>query len=383
GFAPLASSVLLWMLYLSLVSVGGVFMGYQWDNLLLETGLLAVFIAPWGLRPRGVFVAWLPRLALRFLLFRLMLASGLVKLLSGDPAWRSLTALTFHYETQPLPTWIGWYFEASPLFFHKLSAIVMFVVEILCPFFIFGPRKARLLAFSAFLFLQALIALTGNYGFFNLLAIVLCLVLLDDTLLPRWLRGEAAPPRGPWPQRLRSAAAGVTMLVSLVPFLSGLRVPLPSALFALYAPFEPFRSTNAYGLFAVMTRDRPEIVVEGSLDGTTWVPYAFRYKPGDLHRPPPFVAPHQPRLDWQMWFAALGNPEDSPWFSRFLLRLLEASPPVLGLLERDPFDGRPPRYIRAQVYRYHFARMEIRGREGVWWTREFVGQFTPVFEQEP
>jgi hypothetical protein len=386
GWAPRCTSGLLWVLYLSLVSVGGVFLGYQWDNLLLETGLLAVLVAPWGLKPRAPFhVGFFPVLALRFLLFRLMLASGLVKLLSGDPSWRTLTALTFHYETQPLPTWVGVYAAALPLWFHKASCFLLFVVEIGFPCLIFGGTRLRFAAFLAFLFLQSLIALTGNYAFFNLLTVTLCLLLLDDARLPRRLRGNAGTerPEGRGSLWVRSGGAVLLMVLSLVPFLGGLGQGVPSPLASVYALLEPLRSVNAYGLFAVMTKERPEIVVEGSLDGITWVPYVFRFKPGDVSRPPAFVAPHQPRLDWQMWFAALGTFDESPWFSRFLARLLEGSPSVLSLLARDPFGGTPPRYIQAQLYRYHFADQASRARDGVWWTREFVGPYSDVFEKEP
>lgn len=370
GLAPFLLSALLWLLYLSIVSVGGVFMGYQWDNLLLETGLLSLLAAPFGMRPPRTFVVgWLPLFALRFLLFRLVLGSGLVKLLTHDVTWRSLTALTYHYETQPLPTWLGFYAWKLPLFFQKVSCFLMFVVELLCPLLVFGPRHARLVAFSGMVLLQVLIALTGNYGFFNILTVVLCLLLLDDSVLPRGLRGEKVNQA---PSRARTFFASAAIALAFFPFLAGLGIVLPEPLPTLHGLVEPFRSMNAYGLFAVMTTERPEIQVEGSDDGVQWRPYPFRFKPGDLERAPAFVAPHQPRLDWQMWFAALGGFEDSRWFSRFLEKLLAGSPPVLQLLERDPFDGHPPRFIRAQLYRYHFSR----GKG--YWEREFVSPFGPV-----
>jgi hypothetical protein len=383
GVAPLVTAPILWGLYLSLVSVGGVFLGYQWDNLLLETGLLAFVIAPPGLRPHPPFrVDFLPLLALRFLLFRLMFSSGIVKLLSGDPAWRSLSALGFHYETQPLPTWVGWYFWALPRAFHVVSAALMFVIEIGTPFFIFGGRRLRLLALLPILFLQILIALTGNYGFFNWLTIALLVLLLDDGFLPERLRGKGeAPSEGRTVRFLRKGGALFLMVVSLVPFLEGFGVRVPFE--GLYTPLEPLRSVNAYGLFAVMTKERPEIVVEGSEDGLAWKPYVFPFKPGDLKTPSSFVAPHQPRLDWQMWFAALGTFEDNPWFARFLERLLDGSPPVLALLAQNPFPSHPPRYIRAELYRYHFASRERRAREATFWTREYVGPYSPVFRKEP
>ncbi|HET7293459.1 MAG TPA: lipase maturation factor family protein [Vicinamibacteria bacterium] len=380
GIAPGPLLVALWALYLSLSSVGQAFLGYQWDGLLLETTLLAVLLAPWGLRPRprepNAPALWL----LRFLLFRLMLASGVAKLASGDPTWRSLTALTFHYETQPLPTWVGWYAHQLPPWVQKLSCASMFAVELLVPFLALGPRRARLLGFAPLVGLQLLIAATGNYTFFNLLSIALCLLLLDDAV--PW-RGSSAPERSPVPRPAAAwawrAGALVLCLLALVPFVGSFaRVPWPGPLVNLYRLVAPFRSFNPYGLFAVMTTERPEILVEGSRDGVEWRPYAFRYKPGDPRRAPAFVAPHQPRLDWQMWFAALrGSCEGAPWFHRFAERLEEGSPPVLALLDGNPFPEGPPARIRARLQDYRFTRWEERERTGAYWRVTDKGLFCP------
>jgi hypothetical protein len=377
GILPLPLTVVLWALYLSIVSVGQVFLGYQWDALLLEAGLLAFFCAPWGLAPRPPRTFGpLPLLALRFLLFRLMFASGLVKLLAGDPTWRSLTALRYHYETQPLPTFVGYYASRLPDAFATLSTALMFGIELLVPFLILFGRRARLLACLVFAAFQALIALTGNYGFFNLLAASLGLTLLDDRYLPERLRGGGPEP-GREPRLARGIPAFLLLGLSLAPFLSGLGLPAPGPLLALDRVLAPLRAQSSYGLFAVMTKERLEVEVEGSEDGVTWTPYVFPYKPGDLARRPAFVAPHQPRLDWQMWFAALGSYDETPWFPLFLARLLEGSPPVMRLLGPSPF-GHPPRYVRAMLYRYHFARTP--GPD--WWTRESLGPWSPVFARE-
>jgi hypothetical protein len=377
--APAASLALCWACYLSLTSVGQIFLGYQWDALLLETGLLAVFLAPLGLRPRpGAPPSPVAVALLRFLLFRLMFGSGSVKLLSGDETWRGLTALRFHYETQPLPTVLAWWAHQLPPWFQALSTVLMFAVELVAPFFVFGPRRLRLAACAAFLALQALIAATGNYTFFNLLAAALALLLLDDAALPR-PRREPLPAAGvAWPSWILWPVAAVLGLASVSVLAASFGLGL-GPITSLERAMDPLRSVNSYGLFAVMTTSRPEIEVEGSQDGVTWRRYAFRYKAGDLARAPRFVAPHQPRLDWQMWFAALGTCERNRWFVQFLERLLEGSPPVLGLLADNPFPDRPPRYVRSQVWDYHFTTRAERAASGNWWRREARDQYCPVF----
>jgi hypothetical protein len=325
----------LYVLYLSLVTTGQEFMGYQWDALLLETGFLAVFLAGGRLR----------LLLFQFLLFRLMLESGVAKLASHDETWRNLTALTYHWETQPLPTPLAWYAAQAPLWFQKSACATMFAIELGIPFLMFGPRKLQYVAAGATAFFQLLILLTGNYTFFNWLTIALCLLLL--------------PPRQPAPPGNRYVSIA---LIALFAFLWLSRIG---------SQFEVF---NQYGLFANMTTKRGEISIEGSNDGENWKVYAFRYKPGPPDRAPPWVAPHQPRLDWQMWFAALEDPQQLPWFQSFLGKLLTGSPPVLALLETDPFPGHPPKYIRALFYEYHFTRFGTPG----YWTRELRGMYFPA-----
>jgi lipase maturation factor 1 len=376
----------LWGLYLSLAVAGEDFLSFQWDVLLLEAGLLAVPLAPRGLlRPRPglppLLVVWM----YRWLLFRLMFGSGVVKLRSGDLAWRSLRALEYHYETQPLPTWVGFYAHHLPASVHVASAAVMFLIELVLPWLIWFPGRWRRLPLVAFVAFQILIAVTGNYAFFNLLTIALCVFLADPGLLPqRWRppapAGEtAATLFGAWPRALLAPFAGVVVLVSALQFSEAtlrVGVPWPSPVFWLARAVSPLRSVNSYGLFAVMTTTRPEIVVEGSDDGETWRAYEFRYKPGDPHRRPGFVAPHQPRLDWQMWFAALGGSCDqSPWLQGLFQRLREGSPPVVGLLGSNPFPDRPPRYVRALLYDYRFADLAAQRRTGEWWQRRLETGF--------
>ena len=392
GVAPAVLLPLLWVGYLSLTVVCQDFLSYQWDTLLLETGLLAIFAAPltrWDRLRRAVDPPPIARWLLWWLLFRLMFGSGIVKLASGDPTWHGLTALAYHYETQPIPTPVAWFAHHLPLWCQKGSTAVTLGIELVAPWFVFAPRRLRTLACALLVGLQGLIALTGNYAFFNLLTIALCLLLLDDATLERIApvlrRYSPAERRGTlhrarWPAWALAAVAIVTVPVSIVMVTSQLGVSLPGAAIVtpLAAFVDPFRSVNRYGLFAVMTTTRPEIIVEGSDDGVTWLPYEFRYKAGDVRRGLKWVAPHQPRLDWQMWFAALGRYDSEFWFQSFCARLLEGSPPVLRLLAYDPFQGRPPRWVRGVFYQYRFAAAATRAREGVWWTRERLGLYSPA-----
>ncbi|HTN70846.1 MAG TPA: lipase maturation factor family protein, partial [Methylomirabilota bacterium] len=386
GFFELPILFLLWAFYLSLLNVGGEFLSFQWDSLLLETGFLSMFLAPLSFRwfRKATFsppkiIHWL----FRALLFRLMFSSGVVKLASGDPSWRSFTALRYHYETQPLPTRAAWYFHQLPGGFQDISVLVMFFIELVIPFLVFGPKNLRLAAAAGIIFLQILIFITGNYCFFNLLAIALCLLLLDDSVWPKRWRSGAKETKTRrlrcWPNRVQVPLAVFIILVSLVQltalFTRRMRLPLPIA--QIIEVTRPFYIVNSYGLFAVMTTTRPEIIVEGSSDGDTWVPYEFKYKPGDLQQPPMQVAPHQPRLDWQMWFAALGSYQDNPWFINFATRLLQGSPEVLKLLKTNPFPDRPPRYVRATLYHYRFTDFATLKREGAWWRRDRLWSYIP------
>lgn len=391
GLAPPLCLLGLWALYLSLATVSGEFLWFQWDGLLIETAFLAMFLLPWSLRwsasatpGRGAVRS------LRWLLFRLLFASAAVKLTSGDPSWRDLTALRFHYETQPLPTGLAWYAHQLPMWFQRVSVAVTFAVEGLVPFLIFAPRRARFAAAGVIAAHQLLIAATGNYGFFNLLTLALCALLLDDGVWPRFLAdrlrgaGGKGTREGEWPVWIRRTALGGIFLLSLVPLLSAVGAPLwwLGPLPRAYVTASPFRTVNQYGLFAVMTKERPEIQIEGSGDGVTWKTYVFRYKPGDPARRPGFVAPHQPRLDWQMWFAALGDFRSQAWLLEFCDRLLRNSKPVLKLLGENPFPGGPPRYVRAVVYRYRFTDPATRRATGAWWSREPLGLYCPVLTLE-
>ncbi len=394
GFAPAPILFLLWSFYLSLTLIGREFLSFQWDVLLLETGFLAIFLAPLGFLPKihsstpSRTILWL----FRWLLFRLMFSSGVVKLSSGDPTWRTLTALNYHYETQPLPTWLGWYAHQLPHWFQKMSVAGMFAIELACPLLIFAPRRLRFFGAAAILFFQLLIAGTGNYCFFNMLAIFLCLFLFDDHMWPEKWRQKVLnkstshhPATMNWSKWITAPLAVMVIFLSIfeMPRTFRTRIDWPKPAVWVYKAFAPFCLVNSYGLFAVMTTSRPEIIVEGSYDRVHWLPYEFKYKPGDLKRKPDFVAPHQPRLDWQMWFAALGDYRENPWFINFCLRLLQGSPSVKSLLAKDPFSKAPPRYIRAVMYDYRFTDFNTRKREGTWWHRQLKGLYCPVLSLRP
>jgi hypothetical protein len=277
--------------------------------------------------------------------------------------------MTFHFETQPLPTPAAWYAHHLPQSLLKAMSAAVVAVELLAPLLIFF-RRFRPAAFVLLAGLQAVIALTGNYAWFNLLSASLCLFLLDDARLG--FRAAGRRP-GRLARALVATGAAITLPATVPAFAwsLGLR-PAESAFASIAETVAPFRIANRYGLFAVMTTTRPEIIVEGSDDGVTWLAYEFKYKPGDVRRPPPWVAPHQPRLDWQMWFAALAEDHTEQWFQRFIDRLLDASPDVLRLLAHDPFEGRRPRFVRARLLQYRFSE------EGpAWWTSETLGEFAP------
>ncbi|XP_060068201.1 lipase maturation factor 2-like isoform X1 [Ylistrum balloti] len=471
---------ILWMLYLSLYQVGQTFLWFQWDILLLEAGFLAILVAPlnlqlpkkWRMSPyhqHDSITLWL----IRWLLFRLMFASGVVKLTSKCPTWWGLTALSVHFESQCIPTPLAWWWHQLPLWFLKLSCVATYMIEIPVPFLFFSPiRSMRIFAFYCQLILQVLIILTGNYNFFNLLTIILCFSLLDDehfgyktgrksswlgrminflasvlvygfigyqmlhqfSLKVNWSPSFSVsssiafsqPQFTAWLDwivpltmtlgavslsyeiviaivrsmmekkalhwRLLSVAQCVLfgaisagMLgISLVPHTvvsKPAQQYIPRAFFTYRSKLQPYHLTNSYGLFRRMTGvgGRPEVIVEGSdsLEGD-WKEYEFMYKPGNLSRIPPVVAPHQPRLDWQMWFAALGSYQHNTWFVNMAYRLLQGQPEVIQLLHHNPFPEEPPKYIRATLYHYHFSQNN--GQD--WWVREKKNEYFPPVEKD-
>lgn len=447
--------------YVSLVNVGGPFTHFQWDVLLLEAGFCSLPLVPWVLvhRPRNAREpAKLGLLLLRLLSAKLMFLSGWVKLASNDPTWAELTALTYHYETQPLPGPLSYLLHHLSPWVHRASAVLTFGVELGLPALALVPHWAvRRAAGFGFVGLMIVILLTGNYGFFNLLAIALALPLFDDALLGRVFRGLPVAARAETGTRAARVEAllgtplGVVLAALLVlgftlaaPGAHGLRIGLTMALGAVAARFAftgyeavrprraprgrirekkaravlfrsilpsvrhafaqtlagvlmvgcavPFarrigvgdrrfwdealadlsglHAFNAYGLFAVMTTHRPEVILEGTRDGRLWHEYELPYKPGALDRAPPFLLGHMPRLDWQLWFAALGGPRRQPWVARLMQRLVEGEPSVLRLFSHNPFEDAPPKAVRALVYEYRFTQVPERAMTGNWWLRE-------------
>jgi len=390
GVAPAVSLLVLWVSYLSLSSAGQVFMDFQWDALLLECTLIAVFLVPWtfGRRRTPYDPPRLARYLAWWLLFRLMFLSGLVKLGSGDATWRHLTALTHHYQTQPLPTPLAWYANLLTVWFQVASCALMFAVELLAPLCIPAPRKVRHIAALSMIALQLLIALTGNYAFFNLLTIGLCFTCLDDDWWRSLHWGLETPEGGAGDFARNHGKVRGTLVRWFAAFTVG--ITFFETVAAIYRPAAasplvrfvanavgPVRSFNDYGLFAVMTVERPELVFEGSDDGVDWKEYSLPFKPGELSRRPRWVAPYQPRLDWQLWFAALGPPDNSPWVGTVCEKLLRGEPEVLALFARNPFPEHPPRDVRVVRYRYEFTGGSDRARTGNWWRRTPIDFFVP------
>lgn len=365
----------LYLLWLSLFYAGQEFMHFQWDLLLLEAGFLALLLAL-----RAPFAQVLGRL----LLFRFMFLSGWVKLASGDPTWWHLTALEYHFETQPLPTPLAWYAHHLPAPVLAAATGATLAIELVMPFLLWLPRRPRQLAGLSFVLLQASILLTGNYNYFNLLTLALCLFAFDDAAFARLRRRHGAIGREttrvqPAWRRVPLAAASLvvaTLAISDVVLQTTGHDPAgPVA--TLARMLAPWRIVNAYGVFANMTTERDEIVIEESRDGRVWLPCEFRWKPGDPARGLEVNIPHQPRLDWQMWFAALGPVEQSPWFERLLLRLLEGSPAVAALFANVPYRDPPPIWVRATLYQYRYTTPAERTATGATWIRTALGLYYP------
>jgi len=400
GLAPLLCAAVCWATWLSLVTASGIFTGYQWDMLLLEAGLLAVCWSPWAWRLTAANVrrpSPLVRWVLVILLIKLMFLSGWVKLQSGDPVWADDTAFQYHFWTQPLPWWPAWIAAAAPDWLLALLCKGMFIVELWLPWMLLLPRVPRLIAVVAIVLLQLGIAATGNYGYFNWLTIVLCVVAVDDAMLlllwPRRVRHRFSVglrAAGPLGRRIVVAVACVFVLSVSLAQLPWVQPSMPDSVRRWTTLWQPWHVASNYGLFATMTTTRPELIIESSDDGETWTPYTFHCKPGPLDEPSPFCQPGMPRLDWQLWFDALSYERlfeagllrpDTAW-QRFthrqilldLLRsLANASGPVLDLLAASPSGDAPPKWLRWSLWRYRFSH------DGPdWWTREHLFTAPPM-----
>jgi lipase maturation factor 1 len=411
---PRAALLVSFVCFLSFVVTARDFSSYQSDGMLLEAGFIALFFAPPGLRP-GLARAHPASRASLFLLrwegFRIYFESGLAKMLSHDPTWRNFTAMDDYYQNAPLPTWIGWYVGHFPHWFHASAVFYTLAIELVFCWMIFLPRRFRVAFFFIVLPFQTSIILTGNYAFLNYIVFCLGFLYLDDRFIEwivperirAWIDRElaagspsaTAPSKAPESARLpwrhilepvRRTFAGICLAFVFYATLAELlwmllpSLPLPERPVEV---LEPFRIANQYGLFAVMTHARYEIEFQGSMDGKTWTPYPFRYKPQDPAKPPGIYAPYQPRFEWNLWFASLGAwPE-----YRFVVwteeRLLTGSPDVLTLFARNPFPGTEPREVRAVINQYWFTDMKTKRATGLWWRRELLGNYAPSLEREP
>jgi lipase maturation factor 1 len=401
---PRGMLIICFVCFLSFVSSAQDFSGYQSDGMLLEAGFISLFFAPPGLRPRLGRTHLASRASFFLLLwewFRIYFESGMVKLLSGDPEWRHFTAMDEYYQNGPLPTWIGWYVQHLPHWFHATTVYATLGLELGLVWLLFFPRRWRIACFCIVTVWQIGVILTANYTFLNYLVLAMGVLLVDDRFLldivpTTWRRksptisGPSQAPatelkrwwnklRGPWrvlKQSLASAMLFWIFYATTVQLFAN--APLPSSpVIAL----EPFRIANRYGLFAVMTRGRFEIEFQGSRDGLNWVTYPFRYKPQALNRRPRIYAPYQPRFDWNLWFASLGSWREYPIVPNTELRLLSNDKDVLALFAANPFPRDPPHQIRVLLWQYWFTTMAEKRETGMWWRRQLIGLYSPALER--
>jgi hypothetical protein len=418
---PRGALAVCFLCFLSFVSAAGDFSGYQSDGMLLEAGFITLFFAPPGFRP-GFGTSRPPSRASLFLLqwewFRIYFESGLVKIVSGDPQWRNMTAMDEYYQNGPLPTWIGWYLQHLPHWFHASTAYATLALELGLVWMLFLPRRWRILCFFLVTSWQIGIILTANYTFLNYLVLALGFLLLDDRLLlslvpQRWKpyllnqlkadrideirpndSGEVVPPSlkvhrsssHPQLAALKFSLTGlmlgwifysttVQMIWIIWPSFKLPTTPIEA--------LDPFRIANRYGLFAVMTRGRYEIEFQGSEDGQRWEAYPFRYKPQDPRQPPGIYAPYQPRFDWNLWFASLGSWREYPIVLSTEIQLLSNDPDVLALFAGNPFAHAPPTQVRAVLWQYWFTTRAEKRNTGLWWRREFLGLYAPAITRDP
>lgn len=368
-----ATWLLLYVLYLSFVNVGQTWYAFGWESILLEAGFLAAFLGSANVTP-STAVIWL----FRWLLFRIMFGAGLIKL-RGDPCWRDLTCLVTHYETQPLPGPLSWYFHHLPVPIHKGGVLFNHFVELVVPFGYFLPQPIAGIAGVLTILFQGTLMLSGNLSWLNWLTLILAFSLFDDRFFRFFIPGAAAP-TVPHPPGFSAAIIAVTALFAVLSVLPVRNLLSRRQLMNL--SFNPFHLVGTYGAFGVITKERYEIVLEGTTDGrvtpeTTWREYAFKGKPGDPSRRPPQVAPYHLRLDWLMWFAAFSPQARDVWFVRLVDKLLQGDRAIAALLRVNPFPNRPPAFIRAQYYRYRFTASAERRETGAWWRRELVGEYLP------
>ena len=365
----------IWTLYLSFVNVGQVFYGFGWESILLEAGAYAAFLGASDMRPQ-VAVMWM----FRWLLFRVMFGAGLIKL-RGDSCWRNLTCLDYHYETQPIPNPLSWFFHNGPGWSKKGGVLVNHIAELFVPFGYFLPQPAASIAGALTILFQGLIFLSGNLSWLNALTAVLAFSCFDDGNLLIASTRQLPPPDIAF-RVLTGAIVLLVIVLSIKPVRN-----LFSSRQVMNTVYNKFHFVGTYGAFGGITRERYEIVVEGTdevviTQSTSWREYEFRGKPGDARRLSPQIAPYHLRLDWLMWFAAMGSYHRHPWFVHFMAKLLEGDKAVLSLLRNNPFPDEPPKHVRALLYDYRFSSQQVRKQTGQWWTRQPVGSYFPTVSRD-
>jgi hypothetical protein len=388
GYANSIILSILWAMYMSIVHIGQIWYGYGWETQLLETGFLAIFLCPlldarpFPGRPPPLLVIWL----FRWLGFRIMIGAGLIKL-RGDSCWRDLTCLYYHYETQPIPNPVSRYLHFAPHWFHQFGTAWNHLIELIAPWFSFGPRTARHIAGVLLVSFQIILIISGNLSFLNYVTIIPFLACFDDTLLRRILpqalvrRADQAKEKAEPSRAQNGLVIALSILIaylSIAPVLN-----LVSDRQLMNYSYDPLDLVNTYGAFGSVGRERDEIIFEGTTDAvitpeTQWKEYEFKAKPGDPRRRPPFIAPYQARIDWQIWFAAMSSPAEYPWTLHFVWKLLHNDPGTLSLLANNPFPNEPPHYVRARLYRYRFAPPG----DPAWWKREVIGEWLPALSSE-
>jgi hypothetical protein len=370
---------LIWVLYLSFVNVGQTFYGFGWESILLEAGFFAMFLGPSRAEPPILAI-----LAIRWLEFRIMFGAGLIKM-RGDPCWHGLTCLNYHYETQPMPNPLSWYLHRSPAWTHTAGVAFNHFSELVVPFAYFLPQPVASIAGVLTIVFQAFIMASGNLSWLNFLTMVLAIPLIDDRLIDDVRLAalihvhvpELAAP-GMTSRVLVYAMAAIVIALSVRPVLN-----MMSPDQTMNASYNPLHLVGTYGAFGGITRVREEVIVEGTADAaisatSQWREYEFKGKPGATGRMPPQIAPYHLRLDWLMWFAAMSDYSQNPWFVNFVGKLLQGDKAILGLLRTNPFPDKPPNYIRARLYEYHFTTADERRRTGQWWTRSLTEEYFPA-----
>lgn len=372
GIYPTITLLLLYILYLSIVSTGQDFLGFGWEGFLLEVTAHA-FLLSFTVTPN--VIVWI---SINFLLWRFHFHAGAVKLQSADLSWKNLTAIAHHYQSQPLPNTTAWFAYKLPMSIQKLSCLFMFFSELIIPFGIFLNDEFRLVTFVALVSLQLFIWATGNFSFLNHLTIVLCIILVNNSVFTSifGIHQELVSAAPLWLDIFLTIAGTILLMLQVFRFCNQF---VPNTTFARCLNLiAPFHLANRYGIFAIMTIQRVEIVIEGSMDGVEWKEYTFKYKPSELCRRPRRISPFQPRIDWQAWFLPFSYYESERWFQSLLYHILKGNKDVLKLLRGNPFEDKPPIYLRAVMYDYKFTTREERKATGEWWKREYMGGYSPV-----